>query len=433
MSAGSQRERVVAGERRWLIPAVATCRHARQGIGAGRSRGCNLAYRRCVVGFRTVQGSAHVAGGRHRLRDELDPPAGRRRHASPGCATSTARCAWSGSGRASTPRACSPPRRSSAPGWRSPTTRCAAPQGRRAGADGRDVRHPRRRNRDDFFAMVRATLGVDAEVISGDEEARLSFVGAVGELDPDDGPFVVVDVGGGSTELVVGDLTTPGRSCAPPARWTSAACASPSAACPATRRPPSRSRRPRAVTGGDPGRRVRGGAGGGRAHLGRRRGHDHHAVRAGHGAAGLRPDAVHLSRLSLHDLHRVADELLAHVPRPSAPSTGRCTPGRIDVIGGGALIVDVLAGELHARAGITELVVSEHDILDGIALSLADLPAWRRSRTSGSWTRRSSSAGPAPGSSPGGSRWRGRSARRSATRSTGDGPCPASARPTPRC
>ena len=40
------------------------------------------------------------------------------------------------------------------------------------------------RNRDDFFGMVRATLGVDAEVISGDEEARLSFAGAVGELDP---------------------------------------------------------------------------------------------------------------------------------------------------------------------------------------------------------------------------------------------------------
>ena len=39
-------------------------------------------------------------------------------------------------------------------------------------------------NRDDFFAMVRATLGADAEVISGDEEARLSFDGAVGELDP---------------------------------------------------------------------------------------------------------------------------------------------------------------------------------------------------------------------------------------------------------
>ena len=61
-------------------------------------------------------------------------------------------------------------------------------------------------NREDFFSMVRETLGVEAEIITGDEEARLSFVGAVGDLDPDDGPFVVTDVGGGSTEVVVGEL-----------------------------------------------------------------------------------------------------------------------------------------------------------------------------------------------------------------------------------
>jgi exopolyphosphatase / guanosine-5'-triphosphate,3'-diphosphate pyrophosphatase len=47
-------------------------------------------------------------------------------------------------------------------------------------------------------------------------------------------------------------------------------------------------------------------------------------------------------------------------------------PGRVDVIAGGALIVAVLAEQLHACAGIAELVVSEHDILDGIALGLAD-------------------------------------------------------------
>ncbi len=46
-------------------------------------------------------------------------------------------------------------------------------------------------------------------------------------------------------------------------------------------------------------------------------------------------------------------------------------PGRMDVIAGGAVIVRVFAEELHARAGIDELVVSEHDILDGIALGLA--------------------------------------------------------------
>jgi exopolyphosphatase/guanosine-5'-triphosphate,3'-diphosphate pyrophosphatase len=45
-------------------------------------------------------------------------------------------------------------------------------------------------------------------------------------------------------------------------------------------------------------------------------------------------------------------------------------PGRVDVIGGGALITEVLAERLEQVAGISELLVSEHDILDGIALSL---------------------------------------------------------------
>ncbi|HET8931463.1 MAG TPA: Ppx/GppA phosphatase family protein, partial [Acidimicrobiales bacterium] len=65
-------------------------------------------------------------------------------------------------------------------------------------------------NREDFFSMTRQVLGAvipgaEAEVITGDEEARLSFTGAVGELDPARGPFVVVDLGGGSTEVVLGD------------------------------------------------------------------------------------------------------------------------------------------------------------------------------------------------------------------------------------
>ncbi|NUT95506.1 MAG: exopolyphosphatase, partial [Saccharothrix sp.] len=59
-------------------------------------------------------------------------------------------------------------------------------------------------NRDEFFGMTREVLGVEAEVITGDEEARLSFTGAVADLEPEDGPFLVADVGGGSTELVLG-------------------------------------------------------------------------------------------------------------------------------------------------------------------------------------------------------------------------------------
>lgn len=64
-------------------------------------------------------------------------------------------------------------------------------------------------NRDEFFAMTARQLGrvmpgAVAEVITGTEEAALSFRGAVGELDPATGPFVVVDLGGGSTEVVLG-------------------------------------------------------------------------------------------------------------------------------------------------------------------------------------------------------------------------------------
>src|SRR5207245_592688 len=58
------------------------------------------------------------------------------------------------------------------------------------------------RNADDFRAMVRATLGVPPEVVTGDEEARLSFTGAVRGLPP--ARNLVVDIGGGSTEFVTG-------------------------------------------------------------------------------------------------------------------------------------------------------------------------------------------------------------------------------------
>jgi exopolyphosphatase/guanosine-5'-triphosphate,3'-diphosphate pyrophosphatase len=59
-------------------------------------------------------------------------------------------------------------------------------------------------NRDDFFGPAEEIIGVRPELLSGDEEARLSFLGATAELDPADGPFLVVDIGGGSTEFAVG-------------------------------------------------------------------------------------------------------------------------------------------------------------------------------------------------------------------------------------
>jgi exopolyphosphatase / guanosine-5'-triphosphate,3'-diphosphate pyrophosphatase len=59
-------------------------------------------------------------------------------------------------------------------------------------------------NRDDFFGAAAEAVGVEPELLSGEEEGRLSFLGATAELDPAVGPFLVVDIGGGSTEFVFG-------------------------------------------------------------------------------------------------------------------------------------------------------------------------------------------------------------------------------------
>jgi exopolyphosphatase/guanosine-5'-triphosphate,3'-diphosphate pyrophosphatase len=59
-------------------------------------------------------------------------------------------------------------------------------------------------NRDELFDAVEALIGTRPELLGGDVEGRLSFRGATGELDPAVGPFLVVDIGGGSTEFIVG-------------------------------------------------------------------------------------------------------------------------------------------------------------------------------------------------------------------------------------
>jgi exopolyphosphatase/guanosine-5'-triphosphate,3'-diphosphate pyrophosphatase len=224
-------------------------------------------------------------------------------------------------------------------------------------------------NKDDFFAMVRATLGADAEVISGDEEAALSFTGAVGDLDPVDGPFLVVDVGGGSTELVLGDWDGV-RATVTAARSVDVGCVRITERC-------LRSDPPTATERDDAGRFARDvlGAAFGAVPVAK--------ARTWIGVAGTMttlsavaqrlpeydPAATHLSRMSIERIRQVSDELLAatHDERAANPTIH---PGRVDVIGGGSLIVRTLADELADRAGIHELVVSEHDILDGIALSL---------------------------------------------------------------
>ena len=93
-------------------------------------------------------------------------------------------------------------------------------------------------NRDEFFRAAHDALGVAPELISGDEEAALSFLGATADLDAP-APYLVVDIGGGSTEFVVG-TDAPTVSC----RSTWAACGSPSSSCTPTR-PRRRSSRTR--------------------------------------------------------------------------------------------------------------------------------------------------------------------------------------------
>ena len=93
--------------------------------------------------------------------------------------------------------------------------------GRGAGPDVRHLGHPGRRQRRRVpRPWSRDTLGVAPEVVTGDEEARLSFTGAVRGLPADaPPPYLVVDIGGGSTEFVWAPATAASRR---RSRWTSA-------------------------------------------------------------------------------------------------------------------------------------------------------------------------------------------------------------------
>ncbi|QYB03125.1 Ppx/GppA family phosphatase [Rhodococcus sp. USK10] len=226
-------------------------------------------------------------------------------------------------------------------------------------------------NREDFFSMTRDVLGAviagaGAEVITGDEEARLSFNGAVGELDPSQGPFVVVDLGGGSTEVVLGD-----ESVVHAAFSTDIGCVRITERC-LHDDPPTQAQIEDA--------RV----------FAQERLDDAFArvpVEQAHtwvGVAGTMTtiaalakelpeydaEQVHLSRIPLPRLREVCTALIAMTHTERA-ALGPMHPGRVDVIGGGAIVTLALADAFEKKAGIDQLVVSEHDILDGIALSIA--------------------------------------------------------------
>lgn len=227
-------------------------------------------------------------------------------------------------------------------------------------------------NRDEFFDMAAELLGAvvpgaRAEVITGDEEARLSFAGAVGELDPARGPFVVTDLGGGSTEVVVGDADGVHA-----AHSADIGCVRLTERC-LPSDPPTESEiaaarefaRARLAPAFDAvavdGVHSWVGVAGTMTTL----------AAVGAGLADYDPEAIHLSRISFADLGEVCERLV-HMTRAQRAALGPMHPGRVDVIGGGALVTMELAREIAERSDVGELVVSEHDILDGIAMGLVN-------------------------------------------------------------
>ncbi len=227
-------------------------------------------------------------------------------------------------------------------------------------------------NRQDFIDMVTRTLGQPPEVIPGEVEAELSFRGAVGDLDPADGPFMVVDIGGGSTEMVVGSVL-PGSAQVRLDGATSVdvGCvriterilnSDPPTADQLTRARHFAADTLRAGLGLLPVERVR-------------------TLVAVSGtattvaAAALRlvsydPVRIHLSQLTNDQVH-AATEFFLGATTAHRGALAYMHPGRVDVIGGGALILDTLVKLVGRRTKLAGLTVSEHDILDGLALSLA--------------------------------------------------------------
>ena len=225
-------------------------------------------------------------------------------------------------------------------------------------------------NRDEFFVMTATILGAVvpgsiAEVITGSEEAELSFNGAVGELDSAAAPFVVVDLGGGSTEVVLGDSAGVQASYSADigcVRMTERCLHSdpPTAEEVATARAVVGERLAEALRV-VPVERAKTWVG--------VAGTFTTIAALAQGMDTYDSDAIHLSRIRFSDMLAVCDQLIG-MTREQRAALGPMHEGRVDVIGGGAIVVQELAAALGERAGINELVVSEHDILDGIALSI---------------------------------------------------------------
>lgn len=217
------------------------------------------------------------------------------------------------------------------------------------------------RNRDAFVAMVRSILGTDPEVVSGEQEAQLSFAGATAGLDPAQGPFLVVDIGGGSTEFVLGGAQVEAaisvdigcvrlterhlHSDPPTAAEVATAERDVDAALEAVRASVPVQRAGLAVGVAGTATTV--------------------AAHALHLPAYL-ADRTHHARLSAPEVARACDDLV-WMPRQARAALPYMHPGRVDVIGAGALVLRRTVD----RLGLPHILICETDILDGIAWSLA--------------------------------------------------------------
>jgi exopolyphosphatase/guanosine-5'-triphosphate,3'-diphosphate pyrophosphatase len=216
-------------------------------------------------------------------------------------------------------------------------------------------------NRADFRAMVLDTLDAEPEVVSGHEEAELSFVGAVRELTAAP-PYLVADIGGGSTELVLGEQAV------------EAAHSMDIGSVRLTERhlrddPPTADQVAAAEAD------LRAALADARADVPIERAHSFVGVSGtvttvAALALGLDTyDArrTHHSRIPAAGVRATADWLLRST-RTERAAKAVIQPGRVDVIGAGALILRVLTEE----TGAAEVIVSEQDILDGIAWSIVE-------------------------------------------------------------
>jgi len=217
-------------------------------------------------------------------------------------------------------------------------------------------------NRELFIDGVKALLGVAPEVISGEEEAALSFKGATKELRGVGAPYLVIDIGGGSTEFVFGServefaksqnigcvrMSERHFSSIPPqAEEIAGAKADIDEAIKGAAEivPITEAKTLIAVAGT--------------------------ATTVAAAALGLSTydrHSIHLSRISAEKTHQVSEMFLS-LNRDEIAALGYMHPGRVDVIGAGSLVLS----RIMTLTGAEEFVASESDILDGMAWSLAD-------------------------------------------------------------